>query len=68
MKTKELRQKSAIELEKTLQDIREKLGSLNYDLAGGKVKNIKEIREISKDIAKILTLQAESRAAEKKVK
>jgi large subunit ribosomal protein L29 len=60
MKTKELRQKTAAELEKIVQEKREKLGSLSFDLAGGKVKNVKEIRESRKDIAKILTLMKEN--------
>ena len=61
MKTKELRQKNTDELEKLLQEKKEKLGNLNFDLAGGKVKNIKEIRATKKDIAKILTLAVENK-------
>lgn len=56
MKTAELRQKSAEELKKTLQASREKLRQLNFDLASGKVKNMREIRKTKKDIARILTL------------
>lgn len=39
-----------------LQDNREKLRQLKFDLASGKVKNVREIRQIKKDIARILTL------------
>jgi len=56
MKASELRQKSKSELQKILQDSRERLGQLRFDLASGKVKNVREIREIKKDIARILTL------------
>ena len=35
---------------------RNRLLSLRFDLAGGRVKNVKEIREVKKDIARILTL------------
>ncbi|MCD6528361.1 50S ribosomal protein L29 [bacterium] len=56
MKIKELRQKSKKELEKLLEEKREKLRSLRFDLVSGKVKNIREIRETKKDIARILTL------------
>lgn len=56
MKTRELRQKSQEELEKAMQEKRNHLLSLRFDLSGGRVKNIKEIREIKKDVAKILTL------------
>jgi large subunit ribosomal protein L29 len=59
MKTSELRQKKESELEKILQEKKENLGNLIFDLAGGKVKNIKQIRETKKDIAKIMTLQSE---------
>lgn len=52
----ELRQKSKEESQKLLQDLREKLRQLRFDLAGGKVKNVSEIRHIKKDIARILTL------------
>lgn len=56
MKTKELRQKSKEELERLLKDLRERQRSLRFDLAAGKVKNVREIRQIKKEIAVILTL------------
>jgi len=56
MKITELRQKSKSELQKLLQDSREKLRQLRFDLASGKVKNVREIRGLKKDIARILTL------------
>jgi large subunit ribosomal protein L29 len=56
MKIAELRQKSKSELEKILKDDHERLRQLRFDLVSGKVKNVKEIREIKKDIARILTL------------
>ena len=56
MKSTELRQKSKSELQKLLQDLPEKLRQLRFDLVSGKVKNVREIREIKKDIAKILTI------------
>jgi len=65
MKTTELRQKSKSELEKLLQENREKLRQLRFDLAAGKVKNVREIREIKKDIARILTIEAELRGTKR---
>lgn len=59
MKAKELRQKSKPELEKLLRDLREKLRQLKFDLAAGKLKNVREIREVKRDIARILTLLKE---------
>lgn len=56
MRIQELRQKSKTELQKMLQDSRERLRQLRFDLAAGKVKNVREIRKIKKEIAKILTL------------
>jgi len=56
MEIKELRQKSKEELGKLLKDIRERQGSLRFDLVTGKVKNVREIRQIKKDIARILTI------------
>jgi len=43
------------ELKKLLQDNREKLRELRFNLESGKVKNVREIRKIKKDIARILT-------------
>jgi large subunit ribosomal protein L29 len=59
MKIKELRQKSKKELNQTLINLRDKLRELRFNLAGGKVKNIKEIHQTKKDIARVLTLLKE---------
>lgn len=56
MKTKELEQKNKMELENILKEIQEKLRQLRFNLASGKVKNVREIRKTKKDIAKILTI------------
>ena len=68
MKIRELRQKSEKELQKTLIDLRDKLRELRFNLAGGKVKNIKEIHQTKKDIARILTLLKEHGKQEAKTK
>ena len=52
MKISELKQKPAEELKKLLQDNRENLRQLKFDLASGKVKNVREIRKI-KELASI---------------
>ncbi len=59
MKSAEIRQKPKEELLKNVKDYREKLRSLRFDLASGKVKNVREIRNIKKDIARILTILKE---------
>ncbi len=56
MKLAELRQKSEAELKKVLEDDREKLRQLRFDLIAGKVKNVREIRKIKKEISQLLTL------------
>lgn len=56
MKAKELQQKTKTELEKFLIENQTKLQQLRFELTTGKVKNIREIREIKKNIARIKTL------------
>jgi len=56
MRIEEIRQKSKEELKRLLAESREKLRQLKFDLSSGKVKNVREIRQIKKDIARILTL------------
>ncbi len=52
---KELRNKPQIELRKMLDDGRERLRVLKFNLAAGKVKNVGELRILRRDIARILT-------------
>jgi len=56
MKISEIKQKPKNELQKLLQDERDNLRQLRFDLSAGKVKNVREIRKIKKDIARILTI------------
>lgn len=56
MKIKELRQKTKEELQKLLSEQRDKLRLLRFDIALKKAKNVREIRKIKKNIARILTL------------
>ncbi len=60
LKFAELRQKPKPELEKLVQDNREKLRQLRFDLLSGKIKNVREIRKLKKEIAQILTSLEES--------
>lgn len=61
MKISELRQKSEKELIKVLEDDQKKLRQLRFDLAAGKVKNVRLIRKTRKEIARILTLLKENK-------
>lgn len=55
-KINELRQKTKEELQKLIKDWREKGRQLRFDLKAGKLKNVREVREVKKDIARIMTL------------
>lgn len=59
MKTSELKKlksESKEELYKLLLDSSKKLQDLKFNLAAGKVKNVRSVRVLKKDIARILTL------------
>lgn len=58
-KIDELRKKPKTEIKKVLNDDRDKLKQLRFDLAAGKVKNVREIRKIKKEVSQILTLLSE---------
>lgn len=56
MKAIDLRKQTISELQGLLAEKRERLGELRFNLVSGKVKNIREIRHLKKDIARILTV------------
>ena len=53
---KQLKERGVVELQKELKDYQIKLRDLKLDLAAGKVKNIRSIKDIKKTIARIMTL------------
>ncbi len=55
-KTRELRLKQEEELNQLLSESQKKLRELRFNLASGKVKNVRTIRVLKKDIARILTI------------
>ncbi len=55
-KIKELRQKNRKELNDLLADSRKKVSQLRFDLASKKLKNVRKIKELKKDIARLLTI------------
>jgi large subunit ribosomal protein L29 len=57
----QFRQKSIEELQKIVLDNKEKLRQLRFDLLAGKVKNIRQIRKIRREIAVILTILNEKK-------
>jgi len=66
MKIKELRQKTEKELKDLLNENRHKLGQFKFDLASKKLKNVRQIRELRKDIARILNILKEKKDEQRK--
>ncbi len=56
MKPADLQKKTVEELRKLANEDRAKLQQLRFDLPGGKVKNVREIRKIRRNIARLLTV------------
>ena len=54
--TQDLKIKPTTELQKMLEEAREKLRLLRFDFAAGKIKNVSEIYATRKLIARILTI------------
>lgn len=61
MKIKEIREKGVEELKKLLAEKRESVRKLRFDLAAKQTKNVREIRNNKKDVAKILTAIKEAK-------
>ena len=60
MKAKDLRKKSEKDLTADLITQKENLASLRLKLAVNKLKNVKEIKNIKRDIARLLTVIKET--------
>jgi ribosomal protein L29 len=56
MKIKEIKTKTSQDLTKLLTEKREALRVFRFGTSGSKTKNVKEGRELRKDIARILTV------------
>ncbi len=65
MDIKELKQKSVAELQTILNDYREKIRDLRFKIASKQIKNIREIREAKKTVARILMLLSGKKIEEK---
>lgn len=60
MKTTEIRELSAAELDTKLADLKEELFNLRFQMATGQCENPMKIRDVKKSIARIKTIQRES--------
>ncbi|GMX58399.1 MAG: hypothetical protein MCSN_0530 [Candidatus Microsyncoccus archaeolyticus] len=56
MKIAELKEKTEKELEMLLEEKKKKIEESRFKVAAGGIKNVKEIKENKKDIARILTI------------
>lgn len=59
MKAKEVRELSTSELEQKLQELKEELFNLRFQLATGQLDNPMRIREVRKNIARVKTVMRE---------
>ncbi len=64
LKGKELRERSNDELTKNLGDLEEQLFKLRFQKSTGQIENPQKIREVRKDIARVLTVLSERRTTE----
>ncbi len=64
MKATTLRERSPEELTKNLSDLEEQLFKLRFQKSTGQIENPVKIREVRKDIARVLTVINERRVQE----
>lgn len=64
MKATTLRERSPEELAKNLSDLEEQLFKLRFQKSTGQIENPVKIREVRKDIARVLTVINERRVQE----
>lgn len=59
MKASQLRELSSEDLDKKLVEAKQNLFNLRFQLAIGKLENVAKVKEIKKEIARILTVKYE---------
>ena len=62
MKAKDIRERSDDELRKALSDLEELLYKLRFQKSTGQIDNPIKIREVRKDIARVMTVMTERQA------
>lgn len=60
MRAEELRNFSDEELKEKLKELRQELFNLRFQLATGQLKNVRRIKLVKKDIARVLTILKEN--------
>lgn len=61
LKARDLREETHEELEKKLADLQEQLFKLRFQRATGQMDDVHKIRNVSKDLARVLTVINEKR-------
>lgn len=56
MKIKDIKSMKGAEMAKALKELQAKLAAVRFGAAGSKSKNVKEIHNLKKDVARILTI------------
>jgi len=62
MNAKEIRDRTDDELRKSLEDLEDQLFKLRFQKSTGQIENPTKIRQVRKDIARVLTVMSERRA------
>ena len=62
MKAKDIRERSDDELRKALSDLEEQLFKLRFQKSTGQIENPIKIRDVRKDIARVMTVMTERQA------
>jgi len=57
MKFQDIKNKSSVELQEMLKELRVNLGKFRFDLSNNSLKNVSQISKARKDIARILTVE-----------
>lgn len=66
MKFKELKDKKSIDLEKLVAEKKESIRTIRSNTSGSKTRNVKEMHNLKKDIARILTAMNQGNTVTKK--
>ena len=67
LKVEEIRGLSEKEREEKIADIKQEMFNLKFQLATGKIENPSRLRQLRRDIARLKTIQCESRASDEKL-
>ncbi len=68
MEIKDLRDKTDVELDRLLAELRDKVRSMRFRIAARQLNDVREVREAKKSIARILTLRRQRLSADRQCK